>query len=88
MVQQKWHTAKRELKIGDIVLVKDAKSVRGHWKLGKVSKVYQSQDQHVRRCSIMYKPKLPGLQFPKSSILIDRPIQDVVVIVPVDAEVN
>lgn len=36
VVQQKWHTAKRNVEKGDLVLVQDSNSVRGVWKLAQV----------------------------------------------------
>jgi hypothetical protein len=86
LIQQKWHTSKREVMLGDIVLVKDANIIRGNWKLGKVSKVFCGEDQRVRRCTVIYKNILPGLQIPNKFTSIERPIQDVIVIVPVDEE--
>ena len=37
IVRQKWHTAVRNLKAGDIVLVQDSNSVRGNWRLAQVA---------------------------------------------------
>ena len=47
IVRQKWHTERRNLKEGDIVLFQDSNLVRGNWKLGRVSQVFPSQDGKV-----------------------------------------
>ena len=68
------------------MLVKDANAIRGNWKLGRVSKVFQSEDGRVRRCAVIYKPITPGMKIPKGFTAVERPIQDIIVIVPVEEE--
>ena len=36
IVRQKWHTARHNILVGDVVLILDANQVRGNWKLGIV----------------------------------------------------
>ena len=43
LIQQKWHTAHRNLKEGDIVLIQDSNLIRSQWKLGKVSKTFEGK---------------------------------------------
>ena len=80
------HTVQRNVKVGDIVLIKDSNALRGNWKMGRVSKVKPSADSYVRRCSAFYKQVLPGKDIPKSRITIERPVQDLIVIVPIEGE--
>ena len=47
IVRQKWHTARRNVLVGDVVLIQDANQVRGNWKLGIVSRTTQ---RVTRRC--------------------------------------
>ena len=47
LLEQKWHIAKRNVKIGDIVIIKDVKAVRSAWKLGRVSKVSPSSSSSI-----------------------------------------
>ena len=86
VVRKKWHTEKRNLRVGDVVMIKDANSVRGGWKLGKVNKVFPSDDGHVRRCQVSYKQQLPGTKIAPKFTTIDRPIQDFIVIVAADED--
>ena len=36
IIRQKWHVARRDLQVGDIVLVQDANTIRGNWRLAEV----------------------------------------------------
>ena len=85
LIRQKWHTSRRNLKQGNIVLIQDNDSVRGEWKMGVVSKaVPNSEDGFVRNCIVKYKQKLPGLDFKSCFTSIQRPVQKLVVLLPVD----
>ena len=76
IVQQKWHHEKRNVKIGDIVIIADKNLKRGEWKLGQVK---PGIDDKVRRVTLQYKNKCSNV-FTE----IDRPVQRIVVILPVD----
>ena len=56
LVRSKWHVSKREVKIGDIVLIKDSNAIRGKWRLGRVMQTYPSVDGRVRKVSVLCKP--------------------------------
>ena len=82
VIRQKWHTAKRSVKVDDIVMVQDSNSVRGRWRMGRVSKAEPSlRDGFVRNIDIEYKN-------PNHTVFttITRPVQRVIVIVPVEGE--
>ena len=38
LVKQKWHSQKRNIQVGDIVLIKDLNAVRGEWRRAQVVK--------------------------------------------------
>ena len=59
-MRQKWHTAHRNLKIGDIVLIQDSNLVRGQWRLGIVSNTYLGSDGKVRKVEVQYKNPKQG----------------------------
>ena len=90
IVRQKWHTERRNLKEGDIVLFQDSNLVRGNWKLGRVSQVFPSQDGKVRKVEVRYKNPQPGEPTNeyrgKNFATLQRPVQRLVVILPVDAD--
>ena len=44
IIRQKWHTSKRNLCLGDLVLVRDSGAIRGQWKLAQVCDIHLSDD--------------------------------------------
>ena len=87
-LQQKWHTKKRNVRVGDVVLIQDSNQVRGNWKLGKVSKVYPGDDARVRKVDVEYKNPRPGEPIDKyegkGSVSVQRAVHRFIVLVPVD----
>ena len=82
LVRQKWHTSHRNVMVGDVVLVQDTKQRKGDWKLGRVVRADPSlRDGFVRNVDIQHKN--PGLT---SLTTITRPVQRVIVMVPVNGD--
>ena len=79
VVEPKWHTEKRNLMVGDVVLVQDSNELRGEWKMGLVSKTKESRDGRVRNVEVMYKRG-------ETKIIITRPAQRLIVLVPNESE--
>jgi hypothetical protein len=48
----KWHTAKENIQVGEVVLQLDPNTPRGQWKLAVVEEIFPSNDGKVRRCRI------------------------------------
>ena len=63
-------------------MITDNNLIRGQWKLDKICQVHPGIDGKVRRVSIQYKNKDSD-----TFITIDRPVQRLVVILPVDERV-
>ena len=84
MVQGKWHTKFRNVKTGDIVLIQDSDAFRGEWRMGKVVKAIESGDGVVRNCEVQCRLKGEGRESKKRAQKVLRPVQRLVVIVPVD----
>ena len=63
IVRPKWHTAKRCIQVGDIVLVQDSNAVRGQWKLAEVIEAVPGKDKLVRDVTLRYKAQGPGGQY-------------------------
>ena len=55
IVRQKWHTNRRNVRVGDVVLVQDTNAVRGTWKLAQVIKADPGGDGVVRDVDLRYK---------------------------------
>ena len=80
LVWPKWHTARRNVQVGDIVLIQDSNQVRGKWKFGRFARADASlRDGFVRNIEIEYKN--PGAS---NYTTITRPVQRIIVLVPVD----
>ena len=47
--RQKWHSERRDLKVGDVVLLKDCDVPRINWPVGLVVEVFESEDGRVRK---------------------------------------
>lgn len=50
--RQKWRTSERNLKVGDLVIIKDDNVPPGKWALGRVTEVHPGADDKVRVASV------------------------------------
>ncbi|XP_045139268.1 uncharacterized protein LOC123520764 [Portunus trituberculatus] len=55
LLHSKWHCSKRNVKVGDIVLVQDPNIIRGVWKLAQVIETKTGVDNIVRTVNVRYK---------------------------------
>ena len=51
--RSKWQKPKRNLSLGDIVIIKDDNLCRNEWKLAKVVETYPSKDGYVRSVKLL-----------------------------------
>lgn len=86
IIRQKWHTAHRNMIVGDIVLMQDSNQIRGQWKLGRVSKVYTGEDGKVRKVEVQYKNPKPGEPVTKYKgrgyVTVERAVHRLIVLLP------
>jgi hypothetical protein len=86
IIRQKWHTARRNIQVNDIVLIQDSKLVRGKWRLGKVNQVFCGRDGKVRRVVVGYKQQdensnmYTGMKYTN----VERSVNRIVVLLPAD----
>ena len=89
----KWRTESRNVKQGDVVLLKESNQLKGEYRLAKVSKAEPGEDGKVRRITLQYKNlKSTGCDSKKAMSDLknttfsetERCVQNVVVIVPAD----
>ena len=91
ILQHKWHVDKRNLCVGDIVLVQDSAAIRGQWKLAEVCCILHSKDDKVRDVELRYKSQSPETNYKGSKdIRIRRSVHRLVLLVPVEerSEIN
>ena len=75
----------RNILVGDIVLVQNAKSFRGHWKLAGVCSAVPSKDGKVRDVELRYKSLTDGKSYDGSKDLcIKRSAHRLVLVVPAE----
>ena len=55
--RRKWHQSKKDLQIGDIVLLVSPDNPRAHWPLGKILEAYKGKDGHVRSVRVQVGDK-------------------------------
>ena len=79
VIEPKWHTERRNVKLKDVVMVQDANPIRGEWTLGVVDEIVDSKDGRVRNVMIRYKKG-------DTTKRIQRAVQRLIVIVPTDEE--
>lgn len=77
---KKWTTEHRDVRIGDVVLLKESNLLKREYKLARVSDVLPSVDGHSRRIQLQYKTNPDDDNFKTT----ERSIQNIVVIVPND----
>ena len=82
VVQPKWHTEAKNLRVGDIVLVEDSDALRGEWKMARVVEAKTSEYGKMRRVRLFYKSKSGASQE------IKRAVQKLILLVPTDGDVS
>ena len=69
-----WHHSKRNIKINDIVIIKDKDSKRSNWKIGLITDANVADDGNVRRVKVKYPNSFGTLTE------VERPVQNLVVL--------
>ena len=84
--RKKWQKVQRDLRIGDVVMVRDRQPCRNDWDLRMIEGVTTGADGHVRRCTIQMTTPLDekGIPLKKHSTL-ERCIQDLVLIMKTES---
>ncbi len=78
----KWNTTRRNIKVGDVVLVKDENASLLEWPIAIVTQTMEDEDHLVRRCKVQIGSKdldKQGRRVNKMSVL-ERPIQKLVLV--------
>lgn len=81
-IRQRWHVPRRNLQIGDIVMVKDEDLPRNEWRLGQVLETNANKDGLVRKVKIRLGDRnlnQKGERVCKPSV-VERPIQKLVLL--------
>ena len=88
LYQSKWHSAQRDLQVGDVVLVSDSNTLRGTYSLGLVHATHPGKDGKVRTVTISYKNYKVGESIKEykgaKDVLVRRSVQRLVLISPIE----
>ena len=60
VIRQRWHVDRRNVKVGDVCLLKDSNAYRGEWRLCEVATVSPDDRGKVRNVRVMVKPRQGG----------------------------
>ena len=81
------HVEKRNVRVGETVLVQNPNPVRGKWKLARVAKVEESRDGMVREVRLRYKICKPGDHYQGIKYkTISRSVHRLAVLLPIEEE--
>ena len=87
IVRQKWHVDRRNVMIGDIVLLQDNNSLKGNWKLAQVVKTIIGSDNMVRDVTVKYKIIKSGREYKgQSDITVNRSVHSLIIVLPVEEQ--
>ena len=90
LVRKKWHHRQRNLQVGDVCLLQDSNQVRGEFRMCRVSRVFPDPKGIVRNVEVLAAHKQDGSRsyHPQGLSRLRRHVNNLIVIVPVDDEVN
>ncbi|RXN11463.1 hypothetical protein ROHU_010601 [Labeo rohita] len=75
--RKKWQVKRQDITEGSVVLMKDHQSKRNQWPLGRITRVFPSEDGRVRKVEIKVMDK-------EESKVFIRPVTEVVILIPSD----
>ena len=76
--RKKWNEKRRNLAVGDIVMLKEEKAHRNHWPMARVAEVYASDDGQVRKVKVTVYEEGKKKTF-------ERPVCQLVLLVPTES---
>ena len=86
LIRQKWHTERRDLKVGDVCLLKDSEAFRAEWRLSRVTATFPDRYGKVRNVEVkvMPSPDKSKVYKPVKPNYLKRHVSNLIVIVPVE----
>ncbi|XP_022523726.2 uncharacterized protein LOC111191896 [Astyanax mexicanus] len=82
-----WQKERRNTKVNDIVILQEDNSPRNQWRLAKVTEVYPSTDERVRKVKLLISDSTLDGQGKRTSkpVYLDRPVQKIVVLLEAES---
>lgn len=80
--RQRWHTPRRNMQVGDIVMEKAEDLPRNEWRLARVLETVTDPDGLVRRVKIRFGDRKMGRegQHPGKLSMVERPVQKLILL--------
>ena len=88
IVQQKWYVDKRDLCVGDIVLIQETNALKNSWKLTQILRLKPGTEGKTRDVELRYKIKRDSLSYTSQfDTIISRSVHRIVLLLPVEEQV-
>ena len=86
--RQKWCTPRRNIQLGDIVIIHDKGSLRSKWPLAKVIEVTKGRDGLVHRAKVQLGTSRLDNKGKRTSSLtvLERPVQELVLLIEANCD--
>ena len=81
VVRPKWHTERRRVSVGDVVIVKEEDALRATWKIARVVAVKDSKDGRVRTVLITYRNADAAC-----NMTVERHVRKLVILLPIEEQ--
>jgi hypothetical protein len=84
LIRQKWHTARRNIQVGDVCVMQDSSNLRGEWRLALVTSTFPDEHGVVRNVEVKVSPKQDSSMVyrPTAPNYLKRHVSNLVVLVP------
>ena len=79
-VDIKWTKEKVNLRVGDIVMLKEEEMVRGRWRLGRILEAIPSKDNLVRKVKLLMSDSTFSVSGKRQPTILERPIHKLVLL--------
>lgn len=79
-LRQKWHVPRGNVKVDDVVIIKEDMLPRNQWQLGRVVEVTHGSDGLVKKVKVQTSERSKPNQKHTKSTIIERPVQKLVVL--------
>ncbi|XP_064647469.1 uncharacterized protein LOC135500154 [Lineus longissimus] len=81
--RQKWQKTKREIEVGDVVILHDQELPRGNWEMAIVEEAFKSSDGLIRKLKLRMPSELTrqGKRVSENPRFLERPIHKVTVLI-------
>ena len=82
--RQKWTKPQRNMRVGDVVIIKDDNAPRNSWPLGRIVEVHESKDDLIRKVRVAVGDRKLDNDGKRNNPVsfLDRPIHKLVLLVP------